>query len=916
MKEILQKTRDKERQAKDFILNIAHSMLDQYTTVLVILAFSIGVSYLVVIYDLKNQEGNATMIQLSAEQGQLVQAINFYSTELLTAENKQELHTAKGQMSKKVARLKEIHQSLKSGDRFVREGSRIVQVRGILDDDIRKIYLYGDNSLDNLMREYSSLVREIQHTPFDEIAAKKDQFDKLYNQISPHLLASLSKASGYYKRNAEAMLSGAKTKQNYMFLFNLGVLTLLGMGLLQPLVKRLQDSMLRAESEKNFADNVVNTAQALIIGLDSSANIILFNEYAEENTGWAKEDISGNNFFDSFIPEGEEDTLKTLFTNMMSGDVEFSDEIETQVKVSTGEIINVIWHTTTILDLKTKLPVMFLATGSDITERKQAEKDLQRVHAEMEVITNRLQDEVNLAATLQQSILPDSQIELPGIQGYANLLTSSEVGGDYYDYYKVSGHLSVILMGDVSGHGVAAGTMVSAAKAGVYPLIHEGITNPSEILNLLNETLLMTAQQSLLMTMNCLTLDARSGKLQFANAGHVLPYLWRNENQHWEMLEASGLPLGKNIESDYSTSAIEIELEVGDRLFLFTDGLVEEESPSGEAFGYDRLEDILSQCGDIDAVTMKEYLMEALAIHCETENFDDDVSIMVLTHSDRIAQEASQSDEDISDIIRISESFYRQGDHPIPRISREYVVFIAEQQFADLLGRLSKDGICRILPKNSDFCEQIGWNHLLSQHHETADGDIFALMPHLLQHRQFQLTHTEDKLYIMEEILSWISDQGNVPQDHIDSLVVILDEMTENSLYAAPRDGKGVAYYAKGESRELSEHEEVRIDIALSDNRLGLMITDNWGTLPSSVFLRNMAHAMDEGVEAGVGGAGLYMMWRLSHYFQIRVHPQHRTQVTTLWDLKEPIDMDINSGFQFIHHSQYEPLAQKSAERA
>ncbi|BCG62723.1 MAG: phosphoserine phosphatase RsbU/P [Methyloprofundus sp.] len=915
MKEILRKTKDKERQVKELFRRFTSSILDQYTTVLFILALSIGVSYLVVIYDLKNQEGNATLIQLSTEQSQLVQAINFYATELTTSDNEQSIREAKGKMSRKVARLKEIHQSLKSGDRYVREGSRIVQVQGLLEDDLKKLYLEGDHSLDNQMRDYNTLLRDLQHTPIDELQSKLAQFDELFFKLSPPLLDSLNKASGFYKRQAEAMLSGAKSKQNFVFMINLGVLTLLGMGLLQPLVQRLQDSMLKAESEKNFADNVINTAQALIIGMDASANVVLFNEYAEENTGWANEEISGNNFFDVFIPASEQTELKALFTEMMSGTVEFADEIETQVQISTGEIINVIWHTTTILDIKSKQPVMFLATGSDITERKQAEENLQRVHAEMEVITTRLQGEVNLAATLQRSILPDSQIELPGIQGFANLLTSSEVGGDYYDYYKVTGHLSVILIGDVSGHGVAAGTMVSAAKAGVYPLIHEGITNPSEILNLLNETMLMTAQQSLLMTMNCLTLDAQTGNLQFANAGHVLPYLWRHQEQHWEMLEASGLPLGKNIESNYAESAIEIEMEVGDRLFLFTDGLVEEESPSGEAFGYDRLEDILSQCGELDAETIKEYLMEALAIHCETENFDDDVSIMVLTHSDRMAQEAGNTSDDISDIIRITESFYRQGDHPIPRISREYVVFIAEQQFADLLGRLSKDGICRILPKNSDFCDQIGWNHLLSQHHETPDDDLFVLMPHLPQHRQFQLSHTEDKLYIMEEIVSWISDQGHVPQEHIDALVVILDEMTENSLYAAPRDGKGVAYYAKGESRELSEHEEVRIDIALSEDRLGLMITDNWGTLPSSVFLQKMAHAMDEGVEAGVGGAGLYMMWRLSHYFQIRVHPQHRTQVTTLWDLKESIDMDINSGFQFIHHSQYEPLAQ-NRERA
>ena len=909
MKEILRKSKDKERQIKELFRRFTSSILDQYTTVLFILALTIGVSYLIVIYDLKNQEGNATLIQLSTEQGQLVQAINFYATELLSSDNEQSIREAKGQMSKKVSRLKEIHQSLKSGDRFIREGSRIVQVQGLLDDDLKKLYLDGDNSLDARMRDYTTLLRDLQHTPIDELQSKRAQFDQLFFKLSPPLLDSLSKASGFYKRQAEAMLSSAKSKQNFVFMINLGVLTLMGMGLLQPLVKRLQDSMLKAESEKNFADNVINTAQAFIIGLDTSGNITLFNEYAEENTGWSSEEVLGQNFFEVLIPANEQASLLAIFSDMASGTVEYAEEIETSVQISTGEIIYVIWHTTTILDIKTKKPVMILATGTDITERKQAAENLERVHAEMEVITTRLQGEVNLAATLQRSILPDSQIELPGIQGFANLLTSSEVGGDYYDYYKVAGHLSVILIGDVSGHGVAAGTMVSAAKAGVYPLIHEGITNPAEILNLLNETMLMTAQQSLLMTMNCLTLDAHTGKLQFANAGHVLPYLWRQQEQHWEMLEASGLPLGKNIESNYAESAVEIEMEVGDRLFLFTDGLVEEESPTGEAFGYDRLEDILSQCGELDAETIKAYLMEALAIHCETENFDDDVSIMVLTHSDRMAQEAGDTTDDISDIIRITESFYRQGDHPIPRISREYVVFIAEQQFADLLGRLSKDGICRILPKHSEFCNQIGWNHLLSQHHETPDDDLFVLMPHLPQHRQFQLTHTEDKLYIMEEIVSWISDQGFVPQEHIDALVVILDEMTENSLYAAPRDGKGVAYYAKGESRELSEHEEVRIDIALSEDRLGLMITDNWGTLPSSVFLQKMAHAMDEGVEAGVGGAGLYMMWRLSHYFQIRVHPQHRTQVTTLWDLKTPIDMDINSGFQFIHHSQYEPLA-------
>ncbi|MDD1605665.1 MAG: serine/threonine-protein phosphatase, partial [Methylococcaceae bacterium] len=472
----------------------------------------------------------------------------------------------------------------------------------------------------------------------------------------------------------------------------------------------------------------------------------------------------------------------------------------------------------------------------------------------------------------------------------------------------VAGHHSVLLIGDVSGHGVAAGTMVSAAKAGVYPLIHEGITSPIEILNSLNDTMLATAQQSLLMTMACLSIDARTGKMIFANAGHVLPYLLRHKAQQWEMLEASGLPLGKSSDSDYSATAIELILEVGDRLFLYTDGLAEEESPSGEAFGYDRLEALLNANVDADPDALHDIMMDALRIHCRGTAYTDDVTIVVVTHSDRVIQAAATNE--VSDIIRISENFYRQGEHPIPRISKEYVVFLAEHSYADLLTRFSQDGICRILPRYNDFCKKLGWEHLLNQHHQTPNDDLYALIPEMPEYRQFQLTHTEDKAFIMAEIQSWLSDHPHLPSDHVEALMIILDEMTENSLYAAPRDGKGVAYYVKGESRELSEHEEVRIDIAVTPDMLGLMITDNWGTLMPSVFLKNISHAMEEGVEAGVGGAGLYMMWRLSDYLQIRVHPQQRTQVTTLWNINGVIDMNVDSGIQFLYHSEYEAAYQ------
>lgn len=889
---------------QDIFRRIIGQIADQYATVLLVLGAVSTITYMVLITDIRNQEGNARLVKMSTEQGQLIGDINLLLTEKTYLTDANEIRRVDAKIISNLTQLDQTHASLSAGDRYIREGDRLVHVPGTLSQDLRLIYFDNAKPLDHQMRTYLTTVRDLYRRSADHITLDDPVLNKLLFTLSPQLLEEISKASSIYQRQSEFMLGTTTNKQHMMFGISLATLLMVGTLLLQPLVLKLKDSALKMKQEKAFADNVINTTQALIIGLDTDAQVVLFNHHAEENSGWSEEEVKGKDFFSHFIPEHDQAELRKLFTEMMSGDAQYADSIETLMRISTGDLLNIIWNPTVITDSDGR-PLMFLATGLDITERKEAEQQVKQANAELAQLSSRLQGEVNLAATLQRSILPQPNIALPGIAGLANLLTSSEVGGDYYDYYKVGGHNSILFIGDVSGHGVAAGTMVGAAKAGVYPLIHEGYTNPGEILNSLNINMQATAQQSLLMTMACLSLDARNGRLVFANAGHVLPYLLRKNAQHWEMLEASGLPLGNSLDSDYLQTAIELTLDVGDKLFLYTDGLVEEESPSGEPFGYDRLEFLLNANVDVeDPEDLRNILMDALRVHCRGTAYTDDITIVVISHTDRVSQVAQSND--VSDIIRISEGFYRQGEHPIPRISKEYVVFLAEQGYSDLLTRFSQDGICRILPKNDDFCHKLGWEHLLNQHHESADDDLYSLMPGQPQYRQFNLTHTEDKPFITEEIYSWLNDQGNLPKDHIEALMVILDEMTENSLYAAPRDGKGVAYYQKGESRELDAHEEVRIDIALTDGLLGLMITDNWGTLTPGVFLKNIAHAMENGVEAGIGGVGLYMMWRLSDYLQIRVHPQKRTQVTTLWGINNPIDMDVDSGIQFIYHTEYE----------
>ena len=879
-------------------------MLDQYMTVLIVMASVASLTYLVLIYDLKNHEGDSALIRISAEQERLIREIDLATTRLLIVKDAKTQQKIRGEIISQLTVMKDTHITLSRGDKFIREGNRLVHVPGEMSRTMADFYYGSPYNLDDRVKAYIASTKKLLSIKAADFTRNNPAIRKFMDDDKEKLIEGLRNVTSLHQQESEYKLSRTVDMQHLMFTITLCSLLIVGGLILRPLVFKLRDSMGLLKEEKEFTENVLDTSQALIIGLDADGKIILFNQYAQEITGWYEQEVKGGDFIEPFFADAERESMYKLFSDMMKNGVS-EGEIENDILIRSGESLRVSWHMTVVNDAGSGLPVLFLATGIDITERKKAELDLQKTLSELEKISARLQDEVKLAANLQKAIIPSPVIDLPGMQGQANLVTSSEVGGDYYDYFQVGGQKTVMLVGDVSGHGVAAGTMVSAAKAGVYPLIHEGVSRPSEILRSLNETMFATAHQSLLMTMACISLDATSGKLQFANAGHVLPYIRRKIDRKWSMLEASGMPLGKSLDSEYGSSENEFTLEIGDRLFMYTDGLVEEESPQGEPFGYERLERILEQYGDAEPEVLRGRIMTELSQHCGGRALEDDVTVVIVNHTDRVVQAVASASE-ASDIIRVSEDFYRQGDHPIPRISRQFVVFFANGQFADLLPRFKDDGVCRILPKNNPFCQKIGMDTLMGQHHEAVDADLYSLIPKNSMHRQFQLTHTDDKSFVMEEIMAWVSEHGLSDSDYLESMMVLMDELLENSLYAAPRDGQDTTYYKKGQVRELSANEDVRIDVAVGNETLGLMVTDNWGTLTPANFLQNLSRAMQEGIQAGTGGGGLYMMWRLSDYLQIRVHPHKRTQVTILWDLSKPFAMESDTGFQFLYHSEQE----------
>ncbi|MDD5036405.1 MAG: SpoIIE family protein phosphatase [Methylococcaceae bacterium] len=526
----------------------------------------------------------------------------------------------------------------------------------------------------------------------------------------------------------------------------------------------------------------------------------------------------------------------------------------------------------------------------------------------MHSLSVRLNEEVAQAALLQRNLLPPSEIRQPGLRGSATLITSTEVGGDFFDYYCVSDTRMVLLIGDVSGHGVASGVLVSAAKAAVNLLSADGEHDPSTILTRLNHAILKVAHQRLLMTLFAACLDTQTGDLTYANAGHQFPYLYRYALGEMVMLETGGLPLGKSQDTDFSSMST--QMDVGDKLFLYTDGILEEENGEQEPFGYDRLEALLSRYFDEEPAYLGERLLEALREFSGKKQFADDVTVFCVEHHERrIAdpreQIANSADNDL-EVVRIAESFYRANqDRLIPRLSRQNLVFLAEQHFADLIPRFALDGIRRVLPRHNPTILRLGWKKLLAQHQNLRCCDLDAYLPKPQTAREFQLAHSADKEFVIEEVEAWLMESGCIESDRLAAVAMILDELIENGLYAAPRDGRGRALYVKGSERDLGKGEMLCLKVAFQDGLLGLHLQDSWGTLTPAVFLnRLMRHAEGRGLVAGVGGAGLYLIWRLGDYLQFRVHPHHQTQATVLLDLQAPENPDKDKGFQFIYHSE------------
>ena len=249
--------------------------------------------------------------------------------------------------------------------------------------------------------------------------------------------------------------------------------------------------------------------------------------------------------------------------------------------------------------------------------------------ATLEILSARIREEVEKARQIQRDLLPPSTCSYAGMVLDAVLINSSEISGDVYDYFFIDQDRLGVMVGDVSGHGVQSGMVATAAKAGLHLLLDGGVTTPGKLLEGMNKAVCATTSNSLMMTAVIAVIDRTVNKIFLANAGHNYPFQYRSSEAAVAMLDGtSGFPLGFDMASEYNE--IEIYFRCGDRLILYSDGIVEAHNWEGEEFGYERFSRYAQQNTGNTPESFRLGLLEEVRAFSGTESFEDDVTLLVV----------------------------------------------------------------------------------------------------------------------------------------------------------------------------------------------------------------------------------------------------------------------------------------------
>ncbi len=243
-----------------------------------------------------------------------------------------------------------------------------------------------------------------------------------------------------------------------------------------------------------------------------------------------------------------------------------------------------------------------------------------------------LHRELHIATEIQTSILPRTFPAFPDRKEFdifAKMITASEVGGDFYDFFPLDKHRIGFAIGDVSGKGVPAAILMATSRSFLKATAVRGVPTDA-CLGAVNNILVEESLPHMFVTLFYGILDTRNGSLEYCNGGHNPPYLVLGDGKVEQLENIGGLLLGCVKDTKYKSKTV--NLQPGDTLFLYTDGVTEAMNEKEDEFATNRLEDCLKRNYKLQLTEITEKVIKEVRTFSTGLPQTDDITCLALRY--------------------------------------------------------------------------------------------------------------------------------------------------------------------------------------------------------------------------------------------------------------------------------------------
>ncbi|HKJ39147.1 MAG TPA: SpoIIE family protein phosphatase [Anaerolineales bacterium] len=271
-----------------------------------------------------------------------------------------------------------------------------------------------------------------------------------------------------------------------------------------------------------------------------------------------------------------------------------------------------------------------VATFRDLTEKnhqlQKAYDDLKAAQEQL-IEKERLERELQVAAEIQMSILPDIMPSPDGYDFGGRILPARQVGGDFYDVFEVGENKFGVVIGDVADKGVPSAIFMARAHALIIAEADD-VTPPDVVMRMVNEHITRFEKSTQFVTALFGILDTSTGEFSYARAGHEPPLLLTADGDVQRLPHKSGMALGlwENITLDENS----LILPKGSLFVMFTDGMTDCRNPKGEPFGLERIKLAMANLNSINAQAGCNELFDKLMKYQDGSKQEDDVTLLAI----------------------------------------------------------------------------------------------------------------------------------------------------------------------------------------------------------------------------------------------------------------------------------------------